>query len=241
VKTLLDLGGSDVNVDYLGTSVSWAAIEGHTEVVQLLLDQDANMYAALQQGLTPLHCATKYHRDIIVKLLLDKDVCPDRKDINHRAPLQHAIINDNEYIVKLLRDKQADCESPDLEGSTPLYNAVSYTSVTIINVLLDHGADPNSPQLEVYRITPMHLSILRLKDDIVKLCIDRRVKLKVIDSYRLTALFHSMYSLVEKMVKLLTKLGANITVKGRSGTSITIIGSLLWHEGYNQAPPRGRS
>jgi len=43
------------------TALHWAAMEGHTDVVRLLLQNGANVEAVTERGLTPLRSATSPH------------------------------------------------------------------------------------------------------------------------------------------------------------------------------------
>ncbi|PLN78804.1 purine and uridine phosphorylase [Aspergillus taichungensis] len=72
--SLLLAQGTDCNPkDANGrTPLSWAAENGHEDVVRLLLTKGADYRSADRHGQTPLSWAVKYGREGVIKLLLDK-------------------------------------------------------------------------------------------------------------------------------------------------------------------------
>ena len=129
-----------------------AAIHGHVDIVQLLLDLKADVDIrqtprgdALQrkfQGLrTPLHwAAEKGHKDI-VHLLLENKADINAKNSTDRTPLQEAIMKSHTRIAELLLDRGASIDLHDNEGWTPLHQAADGGNVQLIHRLHRQGCD----------------------------------------------------------------------------------------------------
>ena len=50
----------------------WAVEKNHTEIVKLLLDNDADMEICTKDGDTPLMRAVRNRHEMVVRMLLDK-------------------------------------------------------------------------------------------------------------------------------------------------------------------------
>jgi len=83
--------------------LNWAAFYGYTEIVQLLLDNGADINAQNKTGYTPLHHAVENNQKDVVMLLLAAKA--DASIVNKRGkkPIDTALMNKNNTIVKLLK------------------------------------------------------------------------------------------------------------------------------------------
>ena len=96
------------------TALHLAAIEGHPEVVKLLLEEGADKDAATVEGqLTvggqkALHLAALHGRSEVVKLLLEAGADKDAVDLEGRTALDLAIERRHLEVVRLL---EVDAES----------------------------------------------------------------------------------------------------------------------------------
>lgn len=84
------------------------AQEGHTEVMELLLDNKADINKCEQNEISPLYIACCKNRTEIVKLLLAHNANIDKCRHNGESPLVGACLNDNIEVVKLLLKNKAD-------------------------------------------------------------------------------------------------------------------------------------
>ncbi|CZR64683.1 uncharacterized protein PAC_14581 [Phialocephala subalpina] len=100
------------------TPLLWAAVQGHEDVVELLLNK-ANVDARDIDGRTPLSYAAKNGHTAVVQLLLN-NANVDAGDSDGRTPLSLAAAAGHVAAVRLLLNKRADVELVDKFNRTPL-------------------------------------------------------------------------------------------------------------------------
>ncbi|MCJ7449416.1 MAG: ankyrin repeat domain-containing protein [Bacteroidales bacterium] len=126
-----------------------AAIEGHTDVVELLLASGADINrpsASDESGRsTPLHCAAYYGQLDVVQLLLSKGANIEAKEINGCTPLHIASFMGQNKVVEFLISKGANLEAKDERNrTTPLLWAVAAGKIDVVETLLSKGAAVNT-------------------------------------------------------------------------------------------------
>jgi len=109
VTTLIKMECCDINGgDIWGRSpLSWAARNGHGEVVKILLGREEVKPDKLDNdGATPLSYAAEYGHEEVVKILLEREVNPDKPDHGGQTPLSYAAQNGDEGVVKTLLGRE---------------------------------------------------------------------------------------------------------------------------------------
>jgi hypothetical protein len=117
-------------------SIYIAAQYGKTEVVELLLDRNANINQQDNNGKTALHAAAECGEIGVVKLLLDRGANINQQDNNGKTALHAAAQYDEIGVVKLLLDKGANINQPDNNGKTALCLAVENADAKMAKLLL---------------------------------------------------------------------------------------------------------
>ena len=107
--------GVDVDVDDYSwgswgeTPLQLAARYSHNEIVELLIDNGADVNAKDVNGNTPLHLAALFGRKEVVELLIANGAAVNVKGGNLGGmPLHHAAFEGHKEIVELLLAKSAD-------------------------------------------------------------------------------------------------------------------------------------
>nr|XP_006820698.1 PREDICTED: uncharacterized protein LOC102803898 [Saccoglossus kowalevskii] len=154
LRILLDRG-SDPNVQDLRgqtalfkVSAEKLSIPDTISCAKILIKYKANVNTANKQGLTPLHIASKYGKQSLMKLLIDSGADVSLVDSQNRTALHH--------IFRMSHDSDADQidilvplhGSPainirDKSGDTPLHMAARSQRPLTMIALLEKGADPN--------------------------------------------------------------------------------------------------
>jgi len=161
-----------------GTSLSFAAQNGHEGIVRLLLGrEDVNPDAPDKwDGRTPLSWAAGNGHEGIVKLLLGrKEVNPDSSSKYGGTPLSWAAGNGHERIVKLLLGrKEVNPDSSSKYGGTPLWWAAGNCHEGIVKLLLERKeVNPNTLDTK-YGHTPLSWAAVNGHEGIVKLLLERK-------------------------------------------------------------------
>ena len=167
--------------DNLGrTALSWAAAEGHEDVVKQLLqleDIDPNVVDT-EYGRTPLWWAAERGHEGVVRMLLERaDINLNPADTEHgRTPLWWAAARAHEGIVRMLLERESvNPNTADTQdGRTPLLWATERGHEGIVKLLLQQeDIDPNTPD-SGYGQTPLLRAAQLGYEGIVKLLLERK-------------------------------------------------------------------
>jgi ankyrin repeat protein len=159
---LLDHGANVNAITSNGeTPLHLALSDDMIEIVQLLLDNGANINAKLNirlaEGDTPFFRTIGCGDLKCFRLLLEYgrhcvQFNVNEKDDDGRTPLHLTAFNKQYEFMKLLLENGADVNAKDETGSTPLHTVVGYyddilhrfvhcTDIKCLELLLNHGAD----------------------------------------------------------------------------------------------------
>jgi len=145
LATLFEMKEWDINaIDCKGnTALTWAARNGHEEVVEMLLGRDGVNpdQADTHCGRTPLFWAAEKGHEGIVKMLLEReDVNPDQADTDYgRTPISWAAEKGHEGVVKMLLEREdVDPDQADTYyGRTPISWATEKGHGGVVKMLLE--------------------------------------------------------------------------------------------------------
>merc|ERR1712166_699534 len=121
-----------------------AAMNGHSESVQLLLTAKANLNAEDTHKETPLHRAARYGQDEPVQLLLTAKANPNAATIFKATPLHEAAMNGQNKSAQLLLTAKANPNAANTVKHTPLHFAAMNGQKRALQLLLTAKANPNA-------------------------------------------------------------------------------------------------
>ncbi|RZC41502.1 Ankyrin repeat domain containing protein [Asbolus verrucosus] len=107
----------------------------YLKLVQLLLDQGAEVCVDDDEGFTPLHYASQSGNLEIVKLLTKKSSKINKPNKHGRTPLHMAATKGSVPIVEHLLEQGASVDLEDREGDTPLDDALKAEHPQVFKIL----------------------------------------------------------------------------------------------------------
>jgi len=123
------------------TRLAEAAMREDAAAVKSLLQQKADVNAALPDGATALHWAAQADDLETVGLLIQAGANVKAKDRYGFTPLYFAATNGSAPVIRKLLDAGADPNAADASGETALMTATRSGSIDAVKALLQHGAD----------------------------------------------------------------------------------------------------
>lgn len=117
------------------TPLHWAAAQGRSPHVSLLLAYGASINATNLTGSTPLHRAAKIGEAEVARLLLKAGANPNARNVAGATPLIFAAANDHPELVALLLQNGADPSLRDRHGKSALDYAAESANTAVMQVL----------------------------------------------------------------------------------------------------------
>lgn len=227
VRMLLDYG-ADINLvraDSGRTSLIVAAQEGRLEIVNELLNRNADIEIYDLQGATVLHHMAQIGRADIMDMLLKKtnkvDIITNK--VEKVTPLYMASLNGHLELVKMLLDHGADINFVRSDnGFTVLSAAIFNKNIAVVNELLNRGVDTN---ILVQGFPPLHCAAQLGDIDIMEmiLCKTGNIDTKSKNVVEGTALSMASSQGNSNAVKWLADRGADINIQCSNGWSPLVI------------------
>jgi ankyrin repeat protein len=151
---LLEANSSPQHVNARGGCHGWtplhrASIDGHGELVALLLRAGADEDARDSDAITPLFCAVESSQPVIVQQLLTAGADPCAVDGGHRSVLHMAAMSGDAAILQqllmaaMVAGRLGEVVDAVADGMTALHLAVENGHTRCVPLLLAAGADAN--------------------------------------------------------------------------------------------------
>ncbi|XP_067614846.1 ankyrin repeat and sterile alpha motif domain-containing protein 1B isoform X2 [Eurosta solidaginis] len=133
--------GPGVNIQDSGgySALHHACINGHSDIVKLLLNNEASPNLPDSRGSSPLHLAAWAGHQEIVKMLLThpfKPAQPNLQTIENETPLHCAAQHGHTGALALLLAHNADPNMRNARGETPLDLAAQYGRLQAVQMLI---------------------------------------------------------------------------------------------------------
>lgn len=215
-KTIEVDSETDSNHD---TALTLACAGGHEELVELLLQRNANIEHRDKKGFTPLIlAATAGHEKVVTTLLNHGAELEAQSERTKDTPLSLACSGGRYEVVEILLNVGANKEHRNVSDYTPLSLAASGGYVNIIRLLLNHGAEINSRTGSKLGISPLMLAAMNGHTAAVKLLLDMGSDINAqIETNRNTALTLACFQGRHEVVSLLLDRKANVEHRAKTG------------------------
>lgn len=128
------------------TPLMLAALQGHKDVVRLLIDNGANINAVNEDNGTPLMAAVNGNNLDIVKLFIDSNADLEIRSCEDKTALAYAITLGHYEVAKLLAESGADVNAV-VEGVSLLMQACVCGWGNMAELLIKNGADINTSDI----------------------------------------------------------------------------------------------
>ncbi|MBR0423416.1 MAG: ankyrin repeat domain-containing protein, partial [Clostridia bacterium] len=173
---------------YGQTPLHYAVDNRRWEIIDLLLQHNANPNIQNNDNKTPLHIATEYADQKMVELLLQHGADPNIQNNNNDTPL-HFAARQTRYlkIMNLLLQHHANPNIQNKEGRTPLLIATEYEEQEMVDLLLQHGANTEIQEGR-HGFTPLDFAVINGYREIVDLLLQHGADPNIHDNYNDTPL-----------------------------------------------------
>ncbi|XP_065576364.1 uncharacterized protein LOC136037570 [Artemia franciscana] len=147
--------------------IHFAAVNGYTDIINLLIVSGASVNAVTDLGVTPLYLAAQYGHEEGTKGLIEKNANGDYFDTEGRTPLHRATLAGHTNVVRVLLSNGANPTIKNNEGVTPLELAVDLSRFEVVKLLLHHDkVDINAKCNDEW--TVLHIASMYNNLEIVK-------------------------------------------------------------------------
>lgn len=201
-----------------GTVLTWAARKGYVTLVQVLINNGADISLRDDSGCTPLTWAARGGHATIVQVLIDNGADINLQDDAGCTPLSRAAEFNHKGTVTLLIACGAEINFP-FNNYAPLQIASIRGNKEIKELLLKHGArwTPSIEERDHKGRTPLLLAVEEGNNKRVKLLIDHGASLDTRDHASRTPLMQAAEKGNEAVVETLLRCGANHELRDADG------------------------
>jgi len=138
IDRLLKSGVDANESDPMASPLHWAAMNGHSAAVGLLVTNGANLEAKSNMLGTPLHAAAKFNRVEVVSKLISAGADPNSRDRDEFTPLMRAVVENRVEATKVLLSSGADVNAV---GVAPRGRVLGYGPTIALHIASRNGFD----------------------------------------------------------------------------------------------------
>ncbi|XP_034949784.1 ankyrin-1-like [Chelonus insularis] len=225
VKFLLENGANpDATKPHGQTALHFVSSyksEKNLQILQLLIEHNADIEAVDKRGQTPLFEACICENFEAVECLLKNNANPNARDESGSTVLHRSCLMESEttcQIIQLLLKYNADVNAVCDIGHSPLFGACQFGGFAIIKILLENNANPNIVDQDGE--TPLHrigYYESRTTRQIIELLLKYKADAEAVNKRGQTPLFEACRSGDIAAVECLLENCANPNVADRNG------------------------
>ncbi|KAH7082954.1 ankyrin repeat domain-containing protein [Paraphoma chrysanthemicola] len=203
---------------YSNSPLSVAAVQGHCEIVKMLLNYKAYDNVQRKKSGSALHLAAANGHEQVVRILLDNEANVNALNIFYDTALHAASSRGHEQVVEVLLDYKADINAQDECYSRALILASANGHEQVVKLLLHHKADVNAQDKHYGRA--LHGASANGHEQVVKILLDYKADVNAQDERYGKALYVASDKGHEQVVKALLDYGADVNTQGETGSAL---------------------
>ena len=191
-------------------------------MVELLLDNGADMNVLDGSGETFLHWATRNEMPEVVELLIKKGMNIDSRDKYGNTSLQLAVKRENTEMIEFLLSMEANINARDRNENTSLHDTTRNENTEMLEFLLDREADIEACDGDGN--TPLQLAAkLSKTPKVIALLLDRGAEVNARNFDNNTPLHnvilnpHLSFLEQDALIEVLLKMGADTNIQSDQG------------------------
>lgn len=152
------------------TPLIFAIRHGHTELVEILIENKPDLTICVDLGRLPLHIASMYGFASATKLLLDAGAQIDAVDDDGRTALYFACLAGHYQGVQMLADAGSDLGCDTHGDWSPLTMVIDDGFIKCAQILLEHEANTEVEGPDNW--TPLRFAVSKGREDLCRLLLD---------------------------------------------------------------------
>lgn len=218
----------DINVYYGDSTLLFmACYRGHKDIVELLLDNGADIHARTKSGVSALCIACTDRKRDLVELLLDRGADANTITNNGVSVLYTAAANGYRDIVELLIDRGANINTIADNGVSPLLASCYNGHKDVAELLIDKGADID---IKLQGMNLLCVACMQGQRNVVELLIDKGLDVNFTTDNGVNALYTACYNGSAEVVELLLDRGADVDTIVKGKYNVLYMACLQGHE-----------
>ncbi|KAK8009845.1 hypothetical protein PG990_008810 [Apiospora arundinis] len=182
--------------------------EGHTKVVEVLINKSGTVDMADKDNVTALSWAAKFGQLDIIRILCRHGADIDHMDNQGRTAISYAAELGQEKAARLLMDLGAYVEVHDKESRTPLFFAAKECHMEIVDALLEKKANTEFP--DALGRPPLIMAVMAGDWSLCDLFLRKGAQMSVDSRQRGSPLSWAAVGGHESIVELLIEHGADL-------------------------------
>ncbi|XP_063448387.1 uncharacterized protein LOC134727922 [Mytilus trossulus] len=149
-----------------------ACQEGHTEVVQMLINNKADINKCRDNGVSPLYIACENGHTEVVQVLISNKADSNKCRDNGASPLSIGCQQGHTEVVEMLINKKADINKCNDKEISPLFIACQNGHTEVVQMLINNKADIN--KCKGTGVSPLCVACYKGHIEIVKLLLKHK-------------------------------------------------------------------
>ncbi|OAQ60148.1 ankyrin repeat domain-containing protein [Pochonia chlamydosporia 170] len=202
---------------------------GKEELVQMLLENGADVTAKDNDGWTALHLAVALGHEGVVRVLLENGADVTAKHNDGWTALHLAAMVGHDGVVRAFLENGADVTAKDDDGRTALRFAAATGHEGVVRELLENGADVTAKSND--GLTALQGAARIGHKEVVQVLLENGADVAAKDNDEWTALHLAAMVGHEGVVQVLLKNGADVTAKDDDGRTALQSAAMFGHEG----------